>query len=413
MSLSERTVSTTPESASATSNASPRRESPSPDAQTGVLALLVEDGSAVPAHGEHKRTFLARLRVDLEQMAAQETAGTPFAGRACPWIPYHLNRYESRPVAASHRLLRHYAGPGPHRSLAEVRRAVVEHARRQVRQWWATGAIPGIVRVEAMIVRSDSLHLISTAPSSLGAVPHQRMVYALGSMAITPTTAVLLPPDWIGTARAGSGVVHLNVTPDPANPGRKRIPTQLDEVAQYAVHESVHALDAPAAGSDPFDNYQSEFRAYWADGRYSNLSTDIDPSLTPGPKSPLANQIFRHIYDLYTDIREAYEANTMGMRERVDNYLYPDALNLVMSRELENLRGAIVNTAPPYATRKANVTAMYALCSSTDTDEITGNRQWRDLVEQHFTGTVTLPTGGTELEANEIKDLLSIPRPTP
>src|SRR6202034_3083604 len=108
-----------------------------------------------------------------------------------------------------------------------------------------------------------------------------------------------------------------------------------------------------------------------------------------GPKSPRANRIFRHLYGsaTYPYVQPNYDRNIDHFRERVDNLLHPDGINLTLSRPLADLRAEIesyVSSAAHYPPKKAAVLAKFAACSPDDRREITGNRAWRDLVEEKF-----------------------------
>jgi hypothetical protein len=69
-----------------------------------------------------------------------------------------------------------------------------------------------------------------------------------------------------------------------------------------------------------------------------------DPTLTPpGPKSPRARAIFDHLYGsvTYPAIKAAYDNNTDGFRDEVDNTLVPDGINVILSGPLAELRRII------------------------------------------------------------------------
>ena len=69
-----------------------------------------------------------------------------------------------------------------------------------------------------------------------------------------------------------------------------------------------------------------------------------DPTLTPpGPKSPRARAIFETLYGsvTYPAMKSAYDNNTDGFRDEVDNTLVPDGINLILSGPLAELRRVI------------------------------------------------------------------------
>jgi hypothetical protein len=186
----------------------------------------------------------------------------------------------------------------------------------------------------------------------------------------------------------------------------------------FASHEAIHSVDDPPPGwmagtPDAFYRYRMEFRAYWVDGRYSALSTDRDDTLTFGPKSPRANAIFQHIYSSYDYTRQGYDTDASGFRAKVDNYLYPDGINLIASAHLAALKTALRNPAGGFAARHARISAAFAATDAADKGEIAGNRAWRDDVEANFTGAPAPVPGAApprnEPQRDQIKNLLKIP----
>jgi len=178
-------------------------------------------------------------------------------------------------------------------------------------------------------------------------------------------------------------------------------------MAGLLAHEGIHAADRIEAG--PIGRYSTEFRAYWVMGVGSTLSTAPVPTMTGrGPKSERARAIFEHLYNspLYSSfVRPNYDDNIDHFRERVDNMLVPDGINLALSGRLQALRVEIesytITVPSSFTTKKTAIMARYTACNADDKIEITGNRAWRDLVENIF----TLPT-----ERDTIKDDLHIPR---
>jgi hypothetical protein len=151
-------------------------------------------------------------------------------------------------------------------------------------------------------------------------------------------------------------------------------------------------------------------------GTGSGASTAFDPSMSGvGPKSPRARTIFAHLYgsSTYPFVKPAYDGNVDGFRERVDNLLYPDGINLTLSAHLTELRTEIEGySGSGYAAKKTAIATKFGACAADDRAEITNNRMWRDLVEEKFTGSVWVsylpPVRGRE--ADQIKTLLGIPR---
>jgi hypothetical protein len=133
-----------------------------------------------------------------------------------------------------------------------------------------------------------------------------------------------------------------------------------------------------------------------------------------GPKAPRARAIFEFLYGsaTYPFVKPAYDGNVAGFRERVDNYLFPDGINLTLSGTLTALRTEIETGTPvapaAFAAKKAAVLTKFAGCTPSDRSEISHNRDWRDLVEQKFPGmTAAVPPARQQ---DEIKDSLGVPR---
>jgi len=223
-----------------------------------------------------------------------------------------------------------------------------------------------------------------------------------------------------GFAALGNRLLVANRTTDVANRVKR---TDL-ELIPLIVHEAVHALDLPESVADIY-RYQTEFRAYWMDGRYGPpfqancplpaggcKEVFFDPNmLPPGPKSPRAREIFNFLYgnNSYAFVKPAYDTNAGGFRDMVDNLLVPDGIDLIASVRLERLRMLINGYAgADFPGTKSKIRKMAGTelpappggaLDAEELREIRGNREWRDLVEKKF------PAG----ERNDIKRELGIP----
>jgi hypothetical protein len=266
-----------------------------------------------------------------------------------------------------------------------------------------------VVPLEPMIVRSDSSQVVQNAKGD----PTLQVAYALGTLA--PSDTLIERPGWAGWQDWSGPAIYINRTPNPASPA----PRSVEEMAMFVAHEAIHSVDDKPAGwqagnPDVYDRYCMEFRAYWTDGRFEQLSTDRDETPPFGPKSPRANAVFRQIYDNYDYTREAYDQNTNGFRQRVDNLVFPDGMNLIVSRGLNDLRDAIRNAAGGFSVRYGRVSAAFAACSPTDKAEITRNRAWRDTVEASFNNYLEPVFGASpprmEPAVSQIKRMLGIPQ---
>ncbi len=259
------------------------------------------------------------------------------------------------------------------------------------------------LKVEACFIRSDAVTWLTTHRHD----PARLTAYAMGQ--VTDARTLVAAPGAAGWRwGAAADTVFLNVTP---REGHQR---SFDEMAEFLAHEGIHAADRTEGGE--WGRYTTEFRAYWVMGVGSGESTAFDPAMSGiGPKTPRARAIFNHLYgsSTYPFVKPAYDANTAGFREQVDNYLYPDGINLTLSGNLTALRTEIESySGSGYSAKKAAVRVRFGACSAADRTEITSNRMWRDLVEEKFTGSVVtswLPPA-TERKADQIKDILGIPR---
>ena len=268
----------------------------------------------------------------------------------------------------------------------------------------ANAVAAGTIKIAATFVRSDSAAWLRSRVPPID--PTTNVAYAMG--AVTDARTMAAVPGAIGWRwPAVPDTVFLNLTPDPTHPLVKRGNAEL---AGLLSHEGIHAADLPAVTF--WERYATEFRAYWIGGLGAALSTDVDQTMdAKGPKSPRARSIFDHLYNsgTYTFVKPNYDTNANHFRELADALVSPDGINLSLSQGLRDLRAAVENVAPPYATRKVDVTAKFGLLTPSDRDQVRTNRAWRDLVESKFIGLVpaAVPAVG---QAQEIKTILGIPQ---
>lgn len=252
-------------------------------------------------------------------------------------------------------------------------------------------------------MRSDSADQVVTL-SGAAAVTNE-VAYAMGVVDPigTATNTLVAVPGAAGWRwPAHPDTVFLNATPVPGGPHRS-----LDELADFLAHEGIHAADRDANGGTSWDRYTTEFRAYWVMGVGAGMSEAFDPSMSGlGPKSERSRAIFNHLYgsSTYEFVKPDYDGNVSGFRAQVDNYLFPDGINLTLSAKLTDLRTEIEGfTGAPgtFAAKKTAILAKFAACPPADAAQIKNNREWRILVEQKFPVLA---------QCNQIKDALSIPR---
>lgn len=272
----------------------------------------------------------------------------------------------------------------------------------------ATAVSTGALKVRACFVRSDS----ADAVTGLGGNPVANVAYAMGVVDAlgTGTNTLVAQPGatgWRWGAHADTVFLNATIT----HGGARRT---LAELGDFLAHEGTHAADRDGGAPGDWDSYSTEFRAYWIEGTGAGLSTAFDPTMTGlGPKAPRARAIFEFLYGsaTYPFVKPAYDGNVSGFRERADNYLFPDGINLTLSGTLGALRTEIETGTPvapaAYAAKETAVVAKYGACTASDKQEIRNNREWRDLVEAQFVGnTADVPP---KVQKDEIKKKLGIP----
>lgn len=276
----------------------------------------------------------------------------------------------------------------------------------------------GNIKLEPFLIRADSADYIRFHPAA-GISPSNRVAYLMGHPAAADDDHTFIGVPGADAWRWGKypSTLFINLTPSLATPGFRRSNTAsgLNGLIDLIVHEAVHAVDyTPAGPDDNFESYKKEFRAYWASGAYDRRpgvggapgplrSTAFDPGMdNKGPKSDRARAIFDHLYgsQTYPFVRPAYDNNTNQFREKVNAYIIPDGINLIVSVRLDNLRRAVeAYTRVGFAAHKARIRDLYALCDADDKREISGNRAWLDLVNSKY----------PPAELKEIKAELHIP----
>ena len=238
----------------------------------------------------------------------------------------------------------------------------------------------------------------------------EAVAYHLGHTAVSRRNTLVGEPGAIGWYWNNSrfrSTIFINLTPSMEHPGTKR---DNKDIIELITHEAIHALDrGPGTKStSDFENYRSEFRAYWNEGNadIDKLSTAYDKTMdNRGPKSPRARAIFEHMYGnpTYPFVKKNYDKNKRGFRDKVNAYLFPEGINLIGSHRLENLRKEIAGyrgkTKKQFRDHFLYLAISTIFLSKDEINEIKGNRSWKKLVEKTYWGK----------QEKEVKNLLKIP----
>lgn len=269
----------------------------------------------------------------------------------------------------------------------------------------AIGGPNPIVELKPFTLRHDSAAFVASAMGAAGeAAFFEGTAYGPHP---DPNTTIDSPSRG---AYARRNKLFLNRTTDVAA-GTKRTDAVM---VTNAIHEGTHAVDEWDVRT-PEEDYKSEFRAYWNEGRFgppdvqipppgpNSLATTIDPTMSPpGPKSPRARAIFTHVYGSYTFVRTAYDSNKNGFREMADNYTHPEGLNLNFSPGLDALHQKLrLYTPATFAALETTVKGFMGIgaapptgvLSATEQSEIQNERSWGLLLNR----VVTTPAHRTSL----------------
>jgi hypothetical protein len=272
----------------------------------------------------------------------------------------------------------------------------------------------GTIILQPLTIRHDSAAHVTAARAG---VPHpeETAYFAGDTYAAAPNTGTFIAATGAGAYSRLGGVlptatphmVAVNRTKDVAA-GTKRPP---DELMLLTVHESTHALDVQVPPDTALEQqYKTEFRAYWNDGRFSALTTKFDPALPPpGPRSKRSRAIFEEMYGspTYRDVKPAYDGNP-AFRRMVDNLLFPDGINIILSPRLDALQALIqAGVGASFATFRNNVQAFVGLgpnpapavgvLTADDRAAVASSRAWRDLVEAKVPGAANRAAIKTDL----------------
>ena len=99
-----------------------------------------------------------------------------------------------------------------------------------------------------------------------------------------------------------------------------------------------------------FVPYRERFNRLWSQEPYGSMDTAFDATLTSkGPRTARSREIFERLYVEDAELREAYDQDKGGLRERIDTYVGPEGLNLINSPRLRALEQVFARFEPPVA----------------------------------------------------------------
>jgi hypothetical protein len=112
------------------------------------------------------------------------------------------------------------------------------------------------------------------------------------------------------------------------------------------------------------------------------MDTAFDPKLTSkGPRTARSREIFERLYLEDAELREAYDRDKGGLRERIDTYTGPEGLNLINSPRLKALEQAFARFEPPvaggkYQEFKTAVASAAGALKDEDREAINRSNEW-------------------------------------
>jgi hypothetical protein len=257
------------------------------------VQLAVQAPAAIPAGGDK---LTARVEIlDADKTTVLDHKEVPFTAELEAVFT------KDQAEAAARDDLAHFLDPSAKGIVGQLNKMGAQEKRL------AEAMSKGIIDVQPMVMRHDSAAYVTAKqgapdPSSVGYFSGTVEDDAHSFVDQTNTNGV--------TAEFQKVLVKRTFDVRAGAAGKQ----PDDEIISVLVHEAVHALDAPywQSSFDPIDKYKTEFRAYWMDGGFGPPDKPIcpvpangcrpavvDPTMAaPGPKSPRARAIFKHLYDL-------------------------------------------------------------------------------------------------------------------
>ena len=148
-------------------------------------------------------------------------------------------------------------------------------------------------------------------------------------------------------------------------------------------------VDEPAQADRIFEQYRDIFNAHWNTPAFNTMSAVYEPTLSSnGPRTPKSRAIFERILNDHTTIRETYNSNTGGIKERIDSYTGPEGLNLIGSPRLTALQGVFNRYSRPisatdYPAFKTAIQGAAANLDDQDRAAINLSNEWQRLINDY------------------------------
>lgn len=255
----------------------------------------------------------------------------------------------------------------------------------------------GTIILQPLTIRHDSDAVVTAARG--GPDPNSTAYFAGDTYANAPNTGTFVAAAG-AAAWSRLGGVLATATPHMVAVNRTKDVSILSrraaaELILLTVHESTHALDLQVTPATALEQqYKTEFRAYWNDGRFNAKASTFDPTMTPpGPRAPRARAIFEQMYGspTYPFMKPAYDGDP-AFRVMVDNFLFPDGINVILSSRLDVLQGLVsAGTVGGVAAFRNKVRAFVGLgpnppppggiLDAGERAAIRSSRTWRDLLD--------------------------------
>jgi len=173
-----------------------------------------------------------------------------------------------------------------------------------------------------------------------------------------------------------------------------------------------------------FELYRTQFNRLWTDPAFDTLSPSFDAALTSkGPRATKARKIFESIYAKDLALKKAYDGNISGVRERIDTYLGPEGLTIVVgaggktvteSPRLQALAAAFRRFDPPLSESEfksfaAAVKGAAASLKQEDREAVENSNDWQRLIGDYCK---TDDPNRPAIRRKEITEIIKTPPPS-